>query len=132
MGLGDWAKYHQPRGDRPSNGGEPPDHHGSMTGGADDPHRPSRPFHGTGGSGGDGGSIDGYNDGYHRDHHSRGYYKKTFAMKPDVKYFKELKSIGDFPEWYDSIAATLVGTGLGVTCDFTYTPPPEEFKDYKA
>ena len=53
-------------------------------------------------------------------------------MKPDVKYFKELKSIGDFPEWYNSIAATLVGTGLGVTCDFTYTPSPEEFEDYKA
>ena len=53
-------------------------------------------------------------------------------MKPDVKYFKELKSIDGFPEWRDSIAATLVGTGLGATCDFSYTPPPDELEDYKA
>ena len=51
-------------------------------------------------------------------------------MKPDVKYFKELKSVDAFPEWYDGMAATLVGTGLGATCDFFYTPAPADKEDF--
>ena len=131
MGAGDWSRDDRRGGD--GGGGGPPGDSGRHGG---DRGPTGREGSGSGGGGGGSGGSpsvppDGGGDSHSRDA-AHFYHKKTFAMKPDVKYFKELKSIDAFPEWYDGLAATLVGTGLGATCDFYYTPAPEDQEDFRA
>ena len=52
--------------------------------------------------------------------------KKVFAMKPEIKYFKNLESWDNFHEWFDDFVATCGGTGLHNHTDFEYIPTEEE------
>ena len=74
------------------------------------------PYHG--GGGGDDGGGDG-GDGY--DHYGdyRSPRRKVFSMKPEIKYFPELKEDAKFPQWWDEFCSTSRGTGMGDQIDFT-------------
>ena len=52
--------------------------------------------------------------------------KRTFMMKPEIKYFPVLSSWDGYNDWSDSFKATCGGTGLHHHMDFYYDPPLDE------
>ena len=105
-------------------------------GGKPDPHIFHMKAHTSGnpdpnaGSGGHGGGDGGSQDGGSSSSSSSVMSKKVFAMKPEIKYFKNLESWDNFPDWFDDFVATCGGTGLYKHTDFTYKPTQDEWNYY--
>lgn len=55
---------------------------------------------------------------------------KVFQMKPDMKYFNELKDDADFPEWWEHTVSTMHGTNVGELVDWDYVPESRETESY--
>ena len=53
-------------------------------------------------------------------------------MKPEIKYFPELKDDAMFPQWWDDFCAAARGTGMDDQIDFTKVPEKWELANYIA